>query len=59
MKEDFEIEELKVWNYRDDYFLDILNGNLSVEEARENLKSFRNSEYYTGTNPEYKKIIKD
>jgi hypothetical protein len=53
----FEREELDAWkSYGLDYFLDVLNGETPIEEARENLQSFRNSEFYTGTNEEYKKI---
>ncbi len=55
----FEKEELNAWNYALDYFLDVLNGELSVEEARENLSSFRNNKYYTGTKEEFKKILED
>lgn len=55
-----EKEELRVWNtYIEDYFLDVLNGDTSLEEARENIKSFRNTKQYTGTNPIFKKIKKD
>lgn len=59
-KLDIEIEELKVWKYYAlEHFLDVLNGDKSVEEAREDILSFRNSEYYTGTNPEYKILPND
>lgn len=51
----FEIEELAVWgHYTESYFLDVLNGDLSLEEARGNLESFRNSEHYTGKDEEFK-----
>lgn len=57
MSEGIEFEELDAWGiHTDSYFLDVLNGDTSLEEARENIKSFRNSKYYTGTKEEYKKI---
>ena len=56
---DFELEELNVWKYTKEYFLDLLNGITSLEEMRENLASFRNTEHYTGNNPKYKKIQDD
>jgi len=60
MNKDFEEEELKVWRHRAAaYFLDVLNGETSLEEARENLASFRNSKYYTGTKEKYKEIIEE
>lgn len=55
-----EESELAAWGgHQDSYFLDVLNGETSLEEARENIKSFRNSKYYTGTLEQYKKIIED
>lgn len=57
MKDKIEKEELQAWNYLEDRLLDILNGEYDLEKAREDIKSFRNSEYYTGTNPEYKKLV--
>lgn len=55
--EKIEFEELEAWGIHTDfYFLDVLNGETSLEEARENIKSFRNSKYYTGTKEEYKTI---
>lgn len=56
---DFEKEELNAWNYFPEYFIDLLNGEISLDEIKENLASFRNSKYYTGTNPKYKEIIED
>lgn len=53
---DFEVEELGAWHYKDDFFLDVLNGKTSVEEARDNLSSFRNSEFFRGTQEKYKKL---
>jgi hypothetical protein len=56
----FEKAELRAWGYYlDGYFLDVLNGETSLEEARENLSSFRNSKHYTGSDPKYKEIIED
>jgi len=56
----FEEEELKAWNGRAEYyFLEVLNGEKSLEQAIEDLASFRNSKYYTGTNEEFKKIKED
>lgn len=50
-----EMEELKAWgSYSDSYFLEVLNGEKSLETAREDIKSFRNSKWYTGTKEEYK-----
>lgn len=51
-----EKEELNVWGrYITDYFLEILNGEKSVSETLEDLKSFRNTKYYTGDNPKFKR----
>lgn len=59
-KLDIEKEELDAWNgHQDSYFLDVLNGETSLDEARENIMSFRNSKYYTGTQEKYKSIIED
>ncbi len=56
---DIEIEEFKAWHGNTEYYLlEVLNGNKSLEEFKEDLLSFRNSEFYTGTKEEYK-IIKD
>lgn len=54
-----EIEELEVWNYQKERLLDLLNGDVSVEQSVEDIKSFRNSIYYTGTNPDYKIVKED
>ena len=56
---DIEKEELRAWGEPDYYFWQVLTGEISLEEMRENLLSFRNTKYYTGTNPEYKKIKDD
>ena len=58
-KLDIEKEELRAWNYAIDHFLEVLNGEKSVETAREDILSFRNSKYYTGTKSEYKSIPND
>ncbi len=58
MKKPFTVEELRTWSYRDDYFVEVLNGEKSLEEAREDLASFRNTTYYTGNDPELM-VIKD
>lgn len=50
---DFTEAELQTWTYRDTYFVQLLNGEISLETAREDLASFRNGEYYTGDNPKY------
>ena len=53
-KMDFEIAEFRAWGgYTEDYFLEVLNGEKSIEQARDDLESFRNSEYYTGTKGKY------
>ena len=59
----FESEELDVWNesvfYGDgriSVLLELLNGEVSLEDVREDLSSFRNSKYYRGTNPDFEKI---
>lgn len=60
-KLDFEIEEMDAWqglleDHSRTYFIEVLNGEKSLEEAREDLASFRNSEWYTGTREEFKEI---
>ncbi len=55
----FTKEELLVWDYRDDYFVEVLNGDKSLEEAREDLASFRNTPHYTGNDPELMKVSED
>ena len=53
--EKFEIEEFVAWcGHAETYFLEVLNGEKTIETAREDLASFRNSKYYTGTNEEFK-----
>lgn len=56
---DIEREELKVWNEPDYYFWQVLTGEVTLEEMRDNLLSFRNSVYYSGTNPKYKKELEE
>jgi hypothetical protein len=54
---DIEIEELKAWNIHTEYyFWQVLNGEKPLKEAIEDIKSFRNSRWYTGTQEKYKKI---
>lgn len=50
---DFTEKELRTWTYRDIYFVQLLNGEISLDTARENLASFRGGKYYTGDNPKY------
>lgn len=52
-----EIEELEIWGYSKERLLDILNKEYPLDEAIEDIKSFRNSEYYRGTREEFKEII--
>lgn len=53
MRKPFTVSELQTWAYRDDYFVEVLNGEKSLEEAREDLLSFRNTDNYTGDDPEF------
>lgn len=55
----FTTEELAVWGHRDEYFVEILNGEKTVEEAREDLASFRNNPSYTGNDPELMEVVED
>lgn len=58
IEEKIELEELDTWKpYIADYFLDVLNGETSLEEARDNILSFRNTEHYTGTKEEHKEVL--
>lgn len=51
----FGRDELDAWSpYVADHFLDVLNGETTIEEARENLASFRKTEHYTGSEDKYK-----
>jgi len=51
----FEEEEFGAWHgYALYHFLEVLNGEKSLETVREDLASFRNSKYYTGTKEELK-----
>lgn len=56
MSKPFTESELRTWTYRDAYFVDLLNGDLTLETAREDLLSFRNTANYTGDEPEYMEI---
>ena len=52
---DIEEEEFKAWNGHEVYYMvQVLNGEKTISEFKEDLLSFRNSEYYTGTNKKYK-----
>jgi hypothetical protein len=54
---DIEIEELDAWNDNDRYyFWQVLNGEKSLIESIEDIKSFINSKYYTGTQEKYRII---
>lgn len=54
---DLEPEELDVWgSHSNHYFWEVLSGEKSLETARDDILSFRNSEYYTGNNPDYQKL---
>lgn len=59
MNKPFTVSELQVWGYRDDYFIEVLNGEKSLDEAREDLSSFRNTANYTGDDPELMEIKDD
>ncbi len=50
---DFTVDELQTWSHRDTYFVQLLNGEISLETAREDLASFRGGKYYTGTDQKY------
>lgn len=52
----FTVAELRVWSYRDDYFVEVLNGEKTLDEAREDLASFRNTPSYTGDDPELAEV---
>ena len=54
-----EIEELAAWNYLEDRFTTVLNKEYDLDEAIEDIKSFRNSEWYTGTKDTFKEIKDD
>ena len=55
-EEKIKKEELKAWGYLEERLLDILNKEYNLKEAIEDIKSFRNTKYYTGTNKKFKKI---
>ncbi len=55
--EEIEAEELDAWYpYVTEHFKDVLNKKENLEEAIENIKSFRNTKYYTGTLEKFKEI---
>jgi len=51
-------EELQAWQYQEEILWEILNKDKDLEEAIEDIKSFRNTKYYTGNDNKYK-IIKE
>lgn len=57
--EDFEEEELDVYDNGAlrTYVTQLLKGEMTPDEFQENIISFRNSTYYTGTNDKYKTLI--
>ena len=53
---EIKIEELSAWGYLDLKLVDILNKDYDLDEAIEDIKSFRNSKWYTGTEDKFKEI---
>ena len=53
---EIKIEELAAWGYLDLKLVDILNKDYDLDEAIEDIKSFRNSKWYTGTEDKFKEI---
>ena len=56
---EIKIEELAAWGYLDLKLVDILNKDYDLDEAIEDIKSFRNSVFYTGTEDKFKEIKDD
>jgi len=54
-----EEQELLAWGYLDDRLINILNKKYDLDEAIEDIKSFRNSKWYTGTKDTFKEIKDD
>lgn len=55
--EKITIEELNAWQpYIAEHLLDILNGEISVEEQADDIRSFRNTIHYTGNESCYKPL---
>jgi len=50
-----EVEELEAWGYLEERFVTILNREYDLDEAIEDIKSFRNTQWYTGTKDKFKK----
>jgi len=51
-------DELDAWGpWVNMHFTNVLNGEYSLEDAVEDIKSFRNEKYYTGTEEKYEEII--
>lgn len=56
----FKLEELNAWEpYGREYFIDILNKEKDLDEAINDLNSFRNTKFYTGPDNKYKLIKKN
>ena len=53
---DIKTEELLAWGSLEDRLVDILNKEYDLDEAIEDIKSFRNSKWYTGTEDKFKEI---
>lgn len=48
------VAELGAWGrYINDYFVEVLNGEKTIDTAAEDIKSFRGSQWYTGDDPEF------
>ena len=56
---DIKTEELLAWGSLEDRLVDILNKEYDLDEAIEDIKSFRNSKWYTGTKDTFKEIKDD
>ena len=53
MKDKITVEELETWGHSMQRLADILNKDYPLDKAIEDIKSFRNTEYYTGNNPKF------
>lgn len=56
---EIQVEELRAWSDPEYHFLELLNGNITLEETLENILSFRNSKFYTGNEPEFMVIFNE
>jgi hypothetical protein len=59
MEDKITIEELQTWGFFKERLLGILNKEYDLEQAIEDVKSFRNTEWYTGNDEKYKYIIEN